>query len=591
MASPAGSRRCAGEGRGPAQDCDPIGTDAQVAKVLRHELTPRFARLTSRTTCCTTGRRSTSGRARRRRLRELSPRGPRAARRARRGGRGPRRRRRPGLRPLPARPRVASLRRAHLRAGRGGHGEGKPAPRGAREDKRGPGAARNPGRGHRGAAVTTWSSPASGRWSPPAAPGGHGNKRFASSTRQAPRFAERGPRGRVGLDRAAAEAARRRRAVGQPNAGKSSLLGRLTRASAEGRRVSVHHPGAGAGDARLRRAPARARRHPRADRGRGGRAGLGHEFLAHVERCRVLVHLVELGGRGSAGRLRDGARRAAALRRRARAAARAGRALEARPGARRRRDGRGGGVARAARATAPRGARGLVGDAAPGSTSCDEAIFDAVAGRAARRRRRRRSRGSRPSTWSTGRPAIRASTWSASEKGVPGPRTRDRVLVRRHDLANPEALGLPRAAAARDRRDRGARSAGFKPGDEVRIGERAFELDPALDEPRRPGVPRLARHDRGRKARVVDRRRRRRRAACGVLDSVCAQVAELHHGGRGRRAGHLGGDRARHAADGAGAAPEHGRRDAGRLGGRPGSAVSRLRGAAAAEASTRRRCC
>ena len=49
---------------------------------------------------------------------------------------------------------------------------------------------------------------------------------------------------------------------------------------------------------------------------------------------------------------------------------------------------------------------------------------------------------------------------------------------------------------------------------------------------------------------------------------------------RGRGDGHLGRDRARLAADGAGAAPATGRRAAGRLGGRPGHALSRLRVAA-----------
>ena len=49
---------------------------------------------------------------------------------------------------------------------------------------------------------------------------------------------------------------------------------------------------------------------------------------------------------------------------------------------------------------------------------------------------------------------------------------------------------------------------------------------------------------------------------------------------RERRDGHLGRDRARDAADGAGRAPEGDRRAAGRVGGRPGVALSRLRGAA-----------
>ena len=188
----------------------------------------------------------------------------------------------------------------HQRAGRGGHGEG-----GQRHGKRGADAivAVAPGTQVDGLEGRRYDLVEPGQRAVVAVggAGGHGNKRFANSVRQTPRFAERGLAGESGWIELRLKLLADAGLVGLPNAGKSTLLARLTRAAPKvaGYPFTTLEPMLGTiddGDRQLVLADI-----PGLIEGAAAGVGLGHEFLAHVERCRVLVHLLALGGDPQAG--------------------------------------------------------------------------------------------------------------------------------------------------------------------------------------------------------------------------------------------------------------------------------------------------
>jgi GTP-binding protein len=380
----------------------------------------------------------------------------------------------------PSRRDLGSLRRArHFRAGRGAHGRGKQQHGARGKDQLIP---VPPGTQVDGLERSRYDLVAAGQRAvvAPGGLGGHGNKRFASSTRQAPRFAERGLQGESGWIELRLKLLADAGLIGQPNAGKSSLLRRLTRAApkvAEYPFTTVE-PVLGALESEERQLVLADI--PGLIEGAALGAGLGHEFLAHVERCGVLVHLVDIAGEDPTAahqavreELRD-----------------YGAGLELLPEL----------VVLSKRDLVP-GERAdeLVAEWRDrlGGTALEVLAVSSVDGNGIEEFRRAILQAV-PEGGAEAVPAAPAARPKfeaehivyrpEGDQGFDVERVEDGVfevrgrgielLVARHDLENPEALAYLEQRLGEIGVLATLRSAGFEPGDEVRIGELAFELLP-----------------------------------------------------------------------------------------------------------------
>jgi GTPase len=137
--------------------------------------------------------------------------------------------------------------------------------------------------------------------------GGRGNKRFTNARRQAPHFSERGLRGEEGWLELALKLLADVGLVGLPNAGKSSLIARLTRATPKvaSYPFTTLEPVLGVLERDERQLVLADI--PGLIEGASAGAGLGDEFLAHVERTRLLVHVLDLAPELSGAGVADAA--------------------------------------------------------------------------------------------------------------------------------------------------------------------------------------------------------------------------------------------------------------------------------------------
>ncbi len=124
--------------------------------------------------------------------------------------------------------------------------------------------------------------------------GGRGNAQFATPTRQTPRFAEVGQPGQTVAVQLRLKLMADAALAGLPNAGKSSLLRRISNATPK---VAAYpfttlQPVLGTVDG-LDGRQLTVADVPGLIEGASAGIGLGHDFLAHLERARLLVHVID----------------------------------------------------------------------------------------------------------------------------------------------------------------------------------------------------------------------------------------------------------------------------------------------------------
>ncbi len=397
----------------------------------------------------------------------------------------------------------AFRRRSRFRAGRGGHGEGSQrhgADGQTLEIRVPPGTEVRALNGDEGGQLAgrRWELLADGQRALAArgGSGGKGNKRFATATRQAPRFAERGLPGESGWLEMRLKLLADAGLVGLPNAGKSSLLSRLTRAAPKvaDYPFTTLEPVLGVLDSGERQLVVADI--PGLIEGASEGAGLGHDFLAHVERTRVLVHVLDIAPELTLGAGADALANYETIERElaahdARLAALPRilalskgdlvgeeRSMQARESWRER---LGGDVP----VIVTSSATGLgIGELAAALLAAVPAAYEPV-----------------PAAPGDGQPAedellehmvfrpAGAGGFTVERLGEGSYAVRGRgieLLLARHDIENEDAMDYLEGRLRRIGVLRALQEAGFQPGDEIEIGGVTFELDPAVEEPSRP---------------------------------------------------------------------------------------------------------